>query len=338
MPRPRLKPGELGTIRFDKEPNGRVSGRARTRGLDGEVIYLRARGWSEEIVAADLIRSAATRSEWFVSPITADSALAELVDSCDRELNLDLDERPTVGRVELEALRVFVLPEMRELTLREMTVARIDQLLCKLLETQGHTRAREARIALFQLLNEAVALGAIARNPIRSVARLPALKGNALTPEQFDTVIRLLRKWKSPSRRVEDIPELEDAIELLWGTSASITDVLALRRRDVNIGGANPSVFLPQDTQQDNNASVRPTGASSMPRAIRGSTIRALERRLENTGECPEDFLFTTVIGGVYPRRRFDFLLEAFAAEHREQLGAIEVNRDRFGSEVFRGR
>lgn len=338
MPRPRLKPGELGTIRFTREPSGRVSGRARTGGVDGKTVYLRARGWSEEIVAADLIRSAVTRSEWFVSPITADSTLAELVDSCDRELNLDLDERPTVGRVELEALREFVLPEMRELTLREMTVARIDQLLCKLLETQGHTRAREARMALFQLLNEAVSLGAIARNPIRSVVRLPAPKGVALTPEQFDIVMRLLQKWKSPSRRVEDIPELEDAVQIGWGTSASITDVLALRRRDINMDEANPTVLLPRDAQQGNRASVRRTESGSIPRAIAGSTIRALERRLENTGASPDDFVFTTITGGVYPRRRIDFLLGVFAAEHREQLAAIEVNPDRFGSEVFRRR
>lgn len=338
MPRPRLKPGELGRIRFTRELNGQVSGRARTGGADGKTVYLRARGWSEEAVAAELIRSAARRSERLVSSITANSALSELVDLCDTELNFEFDERLAVGRVELEALREFVLPEMRDTTLGEITVARIDQLLSKLLEAHGHTAARKARMALSQLLKEAVALGAIARNPIRSVTRLPALKGAVLTPEQFDIVMRLLREWKSPSRRAEDIPELEDAIQIMWGTSASITDVLGLRRRDITMDEANPTVLLPRDAQQGNRASVRRTESGSIPKTIAGSTIRALERRLENTGESLDDFLFTTASGGVYPRRRFDFLLWTFAAEHRAQLAAIEADPDRFGSEVFRGR
>ena len=340
MPRSKLKSGQLGKIRFTRAADGRVSGRARTPGSDGKVVYLRARGWSDETVALDLIRSAIRRSDWFVPQLAAGSTLAESYQACEVDLDLGGGEGWTLNRDDLEALREFVLPEIGETPLGEITAARIDQLLSKLLVTHGHTAARKARGALSRQLKEAVALGAIARNPIRIVGRLPALKrtGIALTPEQFDIVRALLQKWKSPSGRVEDVPELEDAIEIMKGTSAAITDVLTLRRQDANIEQPNPTLLLPPDSKRDRPASASCTESASIPIAISASTVHAVERRLGNMGDNAEELLFTTITGRPYPRSRFEQLLRAFAAEHRETLAAIEVDADRFDSEVFRHR
>lgn len=333
MPRPKLKPGQLGKIGYTRTLDGRISGRARTLGPDGKWVRLRARGWTEEAVALALVRSAIRRSDWSVPEFTADSTLAE---SCQAWLDFDDGEDWALSAEDREILEELVLPELGELLVGEITAARIDRLLSNLLETHGHTAARRARGALSRHLEEAVAVGAIARNPIRAVERLPTLRGRALTPEQFDIVRALLRTWKSPSRRIEDVPEIEDAIEIMKGTSAAITDVLALRRQDVNLAQPNPTLLLPTNSKRGRPAPTSSTEPASTPMTIPASTVHAIERRLENAGNHAEDLLFTTTTGRPYPRNRFELLLRAFATEHRELLGAIEIDADRFDSEVFR--
>ena len=86
------------------------------------------------------------------------------------------------------------------------------------------------------------------RNPIDHVSRLrrPASTPDALTPAEVNAVRAAIAYWeagRSPSGPRPD-GQLGAIVEVMLGTSARIGEVLAIRRRDLDITAAVPSIRI----------------------------------------------------------------------------------------------
>lgn len=119
--------------------------------------------------------------------------------------DLDLEDRLSKRTRQLyeRNMQTLVMPVFRNLTLREIGVARCDHFL-KQLAKQSYNRAKQARVALRLALGLAVRHEVLPRNPMDHVARLhrPASTPNALTPSEVNAIRVAIAFWeagRSPS-------------------------------------------------------------------------------------------------------------------------------------------
>ena len=103
-------------------------------------------------------------------------------------------------------MRTLVMPTFKDLTLREIGVARCDHFL-KHLAKQSYNRAKQARVVLRLALGLAVRHEVLHRNPMDHVSRLrrPVSTPNALTPAEVNAVRAAIAYWeagRSPSCRL----------------------------------------------------------------------------------------------------------------------------------------
>ena len=140
-----------------------------------------------------------------------------------------------------------MLPAFGNLTLREIGVARCDQFL-KQLAKQSYNRAKQARVVLRLAFGLAVRHEVLPRNPMDHVSRLhrPPSTPNALTPAGGERDPHGDRVWEAgrPSSGPKPDGQLGAIVEVMLGTSARIGEVLAIRRRDVDITSAHPSIRI----------------------------------------------------------------------------------------------
>lgn len=249
MSRQRLTIGTFGDIGFRVSPSGRTVARARYRDWDGKSRLIQATGDTQKQAENALKAKFAERSLFQPagSTLSPDSAFPDLVSYWLEDLELE-------GRLSKRTMQLYernmeklVLPAFESLTLREIGVARCDHFL-KQLAKQSYNRAKQARVVLRLSLGLAVRHEVLQRNPMDHVSRLrrPPSTPNALTPAEVNAIRGAITYWEAGRSATGPRPDgqLSAIVEVMLGTSARIGEVLAIRRRDVDITGAVPSIRI----------------------------------------------------------------------------------------------
>lgn len=249
MSRQRLTIGTFGDIGFLASPNGRVVARARYRDWDGKNRLVQATGDTQRAAELALKAKLAERSLFQPggSALTPDSPFPDLVAYWLEDIELEGRLSKTTLQLYERNMRTLVLPAFEHLTLREIGVARCDHFL-KQLAKQSYNRAKQARVVLRLALGLAVRHEVLPRNPMDHVARLrrPPSSPSALTPVEVNAVRAAIAFWevgRSPSGPKPD-GQLGAIVEVMLGTSARIGEVLAIRRRDIDVTSPVPSIRI----------------------------------------------------------------------------------------------
>ena len=305
MSRQRLTIGTFGEIGYLRAAGGRTVARVRYRDWDGKTRLVQATGDTRKAAEHVLKAKLADRSLFQPSfaVLTSDSAFGDLVAYWLEEL--DLEDRPsrTTRQLYERNMRTLVLPAFRNLTLREIGVARCDHFL-KQLAKQSYNRAKQARVVLRLAFGLAVRHEVLARNPVDYVSRLhrPLHTPDALTPAEVNAIRAAIAYWeagRSPSGPKPD-GQLGAIVEVMLGTSARIGEVLAIRRRDVEVAGAPPSIRIAGTiVSRRGEPTVRQdhpkTAKSRRTVAIPSFTAEAVRRRLARMKyTSPDALLFSS--------------------------------------------
>ncbi|MFA5606918.1 MAG: tyrosine-type recombinase/integrase [Leucobacter sp.] len=301
MSRPRLPIGTFGTIGFQTASNGRVTARARYRDWDGRSRLVQATGGTKRAAEHALKAKLADRTLFQPAGISlsADSPFRDLVTYWLEDLDIEDRLSKTTRQLYERNMRTLVMPAFKDLTLREIGVARCDHFL-KHLAKQSYNRAKQARVVLRLALGLAVRHEVLHRNPMDHVSRLrrPVSTPNALTPVEVNAVRAAIAYWeagRSPSGPKPD-GQLGAIIEVMLGTSARIGEVLAIRRRDIDVTSATPSIRITgtivsrrgePTTRQDHPK----TAKSRRTVAVPSFTAEAVRRRLTRLEDASPDAL-----------------------------------------------
>jgi integrase len=232
--------------------------------------------------------------------VTADSTFARLVEYWLEDIELeDRLAKQTRDRYAYH-MRQLVLPAFKDLALREIGVARCDQFI-KTLAKQSYNKARQAKVVMRLAFGLAMRHEIIPKNPMDGIARLhkPPHEVDALTPQEVNAIRIAVRFWETgvssgPGPKPDG--QLSGIIEVMLGTSARIGEALAIRRRDVDVTGARPSVAIrgtivtPRGEvpyRQDHPKTAR----SRRTVAIPSFTAEALRQRLARMDDTSPDAL-----------------------------------------------
>lgn len=240
MSRPRLTIGTFGEITTRRRPSSRIEARARYRDWDGATRLVQASG--DTAAAATHALKAKCVDRNLIAPsagsLTADSPFPDLVAYWLEDIELE-DRLATATRQLYERdMRTLVLPAFKDLTLREIGVARCDQFL-KRLAKDSYSKAKHARVVLRLALALAVRHEVLLRNPVDHVARLhrEVRMPDAFTTEEITAIRAAISYWEAGRDVSGPKPDgqLGAIIEVMLGTSARIGEVLAIRRRDIDL-------------------------------------------------------------------------------------------------------
>lgn len=250
MGRQRLSIGTYGEIGYLLNSQGRIIGRARYRGWDGKSRLVQVTADTKNAGKNALKAKFAERSLFqpvSSSVLTPDSPFPDLVAYWVEDLALDEWLSRRTRELYERNMQKLVIPAFGELTLREVVIARCDNFL-KHLAKQSYNRARQAWVVLRLSLGLAVRHEVLPRNPMDYVTRLrkPASTPNALTPAEVNVVRAAVAYWETGVSYSGPKPDgqLGAIVEVMLGTSARIGEMLAIRRRDVDVNSATPSIRL----------------------------------------------------------------------------------------------
>ncbi|ACZ29833.1 integrase family protein [Xylanimonas cellulosilytica DSM 15894] len=250
MIRPRTPIGTFGEIEFTPLPGGSVRARVRYRDDDGRLRRVEAVGATRKS-AEHALKGKLTRRASRVSgfgDLGPDSPFPALVDVWLEDL--DLADRLAEGTRALyeRNMRQLVMPAFENYTLREITVGRVDRFLKTLAKSKSHSMAKQAKTVLSLAFGLAVRYEAIGTNPLQGIDRLrkPERTTKALTVAEVRAIRAALREWRRGSGLPGPKPDgqLEAIVEVMLGTSARIGEVLAIRKRDVNVTTSPATVTI----------------------------------------------------------------------------------------------
>jgi len=145
-------------------------------------------------------------------------------------------------------LAAHILPGLGGVTIREATVSRLDRFVKALAKNAGYGAARTSAVVLSGMLDVAARHGAIAANPMRSVASVvvPERVIRAHTVGQVGELRAILRAWdatldKAGRRRSV---ELADVVDMYLATGCRTGEILALQWPDVDLGSTPPTLTI----------------------------------------------------------------------------------------------
>lgn len=239
MSRPRLELGTWGKITRTEISMGKWRARARFRDFTGKTKQREAYGDSGAKAERNLLKALRAEVESAGDSITGNTTVAALskIWLADPDLTATCTEQ-TIERYK-DSLNQHVLPALGEYLLMEVTVSRVDRFLRNLAaSTPG--LAKSARTVLNGMFKLAVRHDAIRSNPVRDV-RLPSKPKKpveALTVDEVTVLRDGLRKWQDGTgyRGPRRGSELLDVVDVMLGTGLRISEVLALRWDDVDLG------------------------------------------------------------------------------------------------------
>lgn len=197
-------------------------------------------------------------------------------------------------------MRTLVAPAFDHLTLREIGVARCDKFI-KQLAKISYSRAKQARVVLRLALELAVRHEVLPRNPMDHIGRLhrePHIP-DALTAPEVNVIRAAIARWEAGAVHVSGPKpdgQLGAIVEVMLGTSARIGEVLAIRRRDVDVASAVPSIrlagtIISRNGEQTFRQNHPKTARSARVVAIPTFTADAVRRRLAKVGSLSLDEL-----------------------------------------------
>ncbi|WP_241973253.1 N-terminal phage integrase SAM-like domain-containing protein [Cryobacterium sp. TMT2-15-1] len=250
MPRERLIIGTFGDISTRKSPAGRYLARTRYRDWDGHARLVQASGVTAK--AADRALKAKLADRDLFQPadttLTPDSLFSDLVTYWLEDIDLEDRISRTTRNLYERNMRTLVSPAFDNLALREIGVARCDKFI-KQLAKISYSRAKQARVVLRLALELAVRHEVLPSNPMEHVSRLyrePHIP-NALMAPEVNVTRAAIAQWESAADHTSGPKpdgQLGAIIEVMLGTSARIGEVLAIRRRDLDITSPVPSIRI----------------------------------------------------------------------------------------------
>jgi integrase len=304
MPRQRLTIGTFGDITTRKLPSGRFAARTRYRDWDGHARLVQASGGTAKAAERALKAKIADRDLFQPADtsLTPDSLFSDLVTYWLEDIDLEDRISRTTRNLYERNMRTLVSPAFDHLALREIGVARCDKFI-KQLAKISYNRAKQARVVLRLALELAVRHEVLPRNPMDHVARLhrePHVPAALMAPE-VNVIRAAIAQWESAVDHTSGPKpdgQLGAIIEVMLGTSARIGEVLAIRRRDVDITSPVPSIRLAgtivsrkgeQTFRQDHPKTAKSTRVVAIPTF----TSDAVRRRLAKVGSMGlDDLLF----------------------------------------------
>lgn len=306
--RPRTPIGTFGTIGLRQLARDSYQARTRYRDWDGKARQIEATGMSRSSAERALKKKLSERSLFqpaFTS-LSADSPFPALVDYWLEDLDLEGRISRTTRLLYERNMRILVLPAFKELTLREIGVARCDHFL-KRLAKESYSRARQARGVLRLALGVAVRHEIIPRNPMDHVSRLyrPAHMPNAFTAADVEAIRSSIRTWEQRPVLAGPRPDgqLGQIIEVMLGTSARIGEVLAIRACDLDLDSAAPTLRISGTIisragepthRQDHPKTARSVRRITLPEFA----VEAIRNRLTKIAAVfPQTLLFSTRVG-----------------------------------------
>ncbi|MCF4121162.1 site-specific integrase [Antribacter sp. KLBMP9083] len=303
MAKPRTPIGTWGDINVDRVGSGSYRARSWFRDLDGRSRLVQASadtGPRAEVALKAKLARRIRRSSGSVE-LSADSPFTRLVEVWLEDLELDDLAQATRDLYERD-MRTLVLPAFREMTLREITIMKVDRFL-KQQQKFSYARAKHAKVVLNLALGLALRYEAIDRNPVTGTKRLkrPPSEAKALTLAQVQAIRAAVKGWR---RGEEKLPgpkpdgQLEAIIEVMIGSSLRIGEVLALRKCDVDVTSTPATVrvtgTIVSPKGKPTYRQPKPKTKTSVRRiAVPSYTAEALRARLvELAGEPPETLIF----------------------------------------------
>jgi integrase len=300
-----LPVGTFGEVTFQTMPSGRVRARVLFRDWDGKSHQVQTTGATR--AAAERALKVKLNERIGASPVgvglTPDSTFGDLAAYWLEDLDVEgRIAKSTRQRYEAN-LRQLVLPAFEHLTLREIGVARCDVFI-KRLAKKSYNRARQAKVVMRLAFGLAVRHEVLVRNPMDGIARLhrPAHTPDALTPQEVNAVRLAVRFWETgiaPSGPKPD-GQLSVIVEVMLGTSARIGEALAIRRRDIDVTGPNPSIairgtIVAPKGEPPHRQDHPKTAKSRRTVAVPSFTAEAVRKRLATmTDTSPDALLFTS--------------------------------------------
>ena len=302
MAKQRLSIGAFGDISTRMSPTGRYLARTRYRDWDGQSRQVQSSGATAKaaeralktrLVERSLLQSADTT-------LTPDSLFRDLVEYWLADIDMEGRISRTTRNLYERNMRTLVSPAFDSLTLREIGVARCDRFI-KELAKRSYNRAKQARVVPRLALELAVRHEVLARNPMDHVSRLrrePHIP-EALTAPEVNVIRAAIARWEGGADHVSGpLPDgqLGAIVEVMLGTSARIGEVLAIRRRDVDITSAVPSIRLAgtivsRNGEQTFRQDHPKTAKSRRTVALPSFASDAVRRRLANAGRLELDSL-----------------------------------------------
>jgi integrase len=301
MSRPRNPIGTFGDFSYRPTASGQIVARTRYRDWDGLTRQVEATAATQKAAEAALKTKLAARAIYQpgTGELTADSTVVQLAEYwlADVDLNPDLAEGTRqLYRWNMEHL---ILPQFGNLALREIGVARCDRFI-KEQRQISYNRAKQSRNVLRQALNLAVRHEILPRSPMDPIARIsrPRTDPTALTPVEVNAIRDAIYYWEAGLNPTGPKPDLQlgAIVEVMLGTSARIGEVLALRRRDIDMTSARPTIRITGTIVCPRGAPPKrqdhpKTAKSRRMIAVPSFTAEAVRRRLATLSDKSLDAL-----------------------------------------------
>jgi integrase len=281
MGRPRLTIGSFGDITSRIQPSGRFEARTRYRDWNGRARIVQATADTAKGAERALKERLAGRSELQPASgtghLTPDSPFGDLVAYWLQDIDLEGRISKTTRILYERNMRTLVLPVFEHLTLREIGVARCDRFI-KEQARISYNRAKQSRVVLRLALDLAVRHEVLMVNPMHHVSRIhrEARMPDALTNLEVNAIRAAIARWESGVDHVSGpLPDgqLGAIVEVMLGTSARIGEVLAIRRCDVDVTVATPTIRIAGTIISRNG---EPTFRQDHPKTARSRRIVAL--------------------------------------------------------------
>lgn len=348
MARPRIGAGEVGTVQITRLANGTYRARARARDDAGVLHQLRAVADTEQAARDELQRRVERLGSTAFSGLTAADTIAEAATAWLEQVRT----RAVAGSLSFSTyesyettVRTTLLPQCGGITLGALTVGRCDRIIQAILTRRSVSAARRARSVLGLICGFAVRDDAIPFNPVRDVQRLPLpeKKTSILTPAQIAGIRELMEHWREDQ---SDGPRpnyraLIDGMDIMLGTSARVGECIGLRRRDVDITTAPPTMLIDGTIIQNKEQGIVRKNAPKRTRQRRRVALPALaaaavRRRLALAPKGADALLFGTKNGNPISVSNYERLLRSFVDDNRDALEKLGVEVDEYSTHIYR--
>lgn len=334
MPRPKLALGQLGEISYKTEGgHRRVRARARYRDVAGVTRQIEATGTSKAAARKALEtkfgdRMAASAGQ----ELTPDSTIETLARVWLDEIE-DSDRRPQTVAAYRQNLESTILPGVGGLVLCEATTGRLDRWL-KSLAREHPSAAKRARVVLRMMFALAARHDVVTQNPVVDTV-LPAHRQEpprSLTVEELTRLRAGVRAYVADpeqvgQRRSSDLP---DVVDVLLGTGARISEVLALRWSDVDLGATPVTVTIAGTVVPLRGGVVRQpmakTASGHRTVTVPGFAKTVLSRRFVNHQPNDGDLVFPSDVGTLrWPNNFHRMWRDARESEHLAGFGWVTM-------------
>lgn len=299
--RPKLAPGTWGSINVLQLENGLYRASARFAESPLKTRRVSATGKTRAAAERELKLRLSTEAEKgsTTGQLNRYSTVAQAVNYWLEDLSFSTRKKSTINSYRQTA-ETLIIPSIGRVQLHELNPVICDRWLKEHLSI-SRSRAKRARNVLSQSITNAVTLGALLSNPLRSLGALPAAPvppPRSLSPAEISAVRAAVQEPARHSGKGGRNPDdrLSCLVEILIGTGCRIGEALALRRCDIDLESDEPTISIEGTlTVDDKGMQIRsntpktPSSRRTIP--ISNAVVEAISFRLEATKNLPEETL-----------------------------------------------